>query len=261
MALHGHLLQHHVARRASRSPSACWWTAPSSRSRTPTRSSSSGSTGGRQGDFHAVRLEALLEVGPVGLLLAARDRRGLPAHLHAGGPGGPALQAPGLDQEPGHGRSPPARRSPSTPRCACSSRGWTSSTSGRAALCWLVNQVTVGRYYPEEKHPISRVLFARLRARLPRSCCATRRRRSRAAVLIVATTVPVYLGLGHEFMPPLERGDAPLHADHAARHLGDRGEPPAPDAGPDPRSRSPRSSASSARPAAPRPPPIPRPSR
>ena len=26
-------------------------------------------------------------------------------------------------------------------------------------LSWLVGQVTVGRYYPEERHPISRVLF------------------------------------------------------------------------------------------------------
>ena len=25
---------------------------------------------------------------------------------------------------------------------------------------WLFNQATVGRYYPEEKHPISRILFA-----------------------------------------------------------------------------------------------------
>ena len=40
--------------------------------------------GGRKGDFHEVRLEALLEVGPVGLLLAARDRGRLPADLHPG---------------------------------------------------------------------------------------------------------------------------------------------------------------------------------
>ncbi|MGZ3051165.1 efflux RND transporter permease subunit, partial [Pseudomonas aeruginosa] len=27
-------------------------------------------------------------------------------------------------------------------------------------LAWIVNQILVGRYYPEEKHPISRILFA-----------------------------------------------------------------------------------------------------
>ena len=26
-------------------------------------------------------------------------------------------------------------------------------------LSWIVNQVTVGRYYPEEKHPVSKILF------------------------------------------------------------------------------------------------------
>jgi Cu(I)/Ag(I) efflux system membrane protein CusA/SilA len=70
---------------------------------------------------------------------------------------------------------------------------------------WLVNQATVGRYYPEEKHPISRLLFrvyepaCRLVLRHPRATVG-------AAVLVVATTVPVYLGLGHEFMPPLNEG-------------------------------------------------------
>jgi Cu(I)/Ag(I) efflux system membrane protein CusA/SilA len=54
---------------------------------------------------------------------------------------------------------------------------------------WIVNQVTVGRYYPEEKHPISTLLFrvyepvCRLVLRHPRATIA-------AAVLIVATTVP-----------------------------------------------------------------------
>ncbi len=63
----------------------------------------------------------------------------------------------------------------------------------------------MGRYYPEEKHPISRVLFAvygpacRLVLRHPKTTIA-------AALLVVATTVPVYLGLGHEFMPRLDEG-------------------------------------------------------
>ncbi len=72
-------------------------------------------------------------------------------------------------------------------------------------LAWLFNQITIGTYYPEQKHPISRVLFAvyepacRAVLRHPRTTIA-------AAVLIVATTVPAYLGLGHEFMPPLNEG-------------------------------------------------------
>jgi Cu(I)/Ag(I) efflux system membrane protein CusA/SilA len=70
---------------------------------------------------------------------------------------------------------------------------------------WLFNQVTVGRYYPEEKHPISRLLFAvyepacRFVLRHPKAVVA-------AAAVVVLTTVPIYLRLGHEFMPPLNEG-------------------------------------------------------
>ena len=69
-------------------------------------------------------------------------------------------------------------------------------------LSWLVNTVTVGRYYPEEKHPVSRVLFrvyepaCRFVLKHPKATIA-------AALLAVLTTVPVYLKLGSEFMPPL----------------------------------------------------------
>ena len=65
--------------------------------------------------------------------------------------------------------------------------------------------VFVGKYYPEEKHPVSRVLFwlyerpCRLVLRHPKTTIAL-------AAVIVATTVPVYLKLGHEFMPPLNEG-------------------------------------------------------
>ena len=44
-----------------------------------------------------------MEVGPGGLLLAPGHRRGLHAGVHPGGPGRPAVQAPGLLQEPRHG--------------------------------------------------------------------------------------------------------------------------------------------------------------
>src|SRR5436309_724793 len=72
-------------------------------------------------------------------------------------------------------------------------------------LAWITNQAVVGTYYPEEKHPISRFLFAvyepacRLVLRFPKTTVA-------AALLLVATTVPVYLSLGSEFYPPLYEG-------------------------------------------------------
>jgi Cu(I)/Ag(I) efflux system membrane protein CusA/SilA len=72
-------------------------------------------------------------------------------------------------------------------------------------LAWLLTSVFVGKYYPEEKHPVSRVLFGlyerpcRWVLRHPKTVVAL-------SMLIVATTVPVYLKLGHEFMPPLNEG-------------------------------------------------------
>jgi Cu(I)/Ag(I) efflux system membrane protein CusA/SilA len=72
-------------------------------------------------------------------------------------------------------------------------------------LSWAFNQATVGRYYREDRHPVSRVLFAvydpacRLVLRHPRATIA-------AAIALLLTTVPVYMRLGHEFMPPLNEG-------------------------------------------------------
>ncbi len=69
----------------------------------------------------------------------------------------------------------------------------------------LFNAVLVGKIHPEEKHPISKILFklytrpAKLVLRHPRTVIGI-------AVLIVIFTVPVYLKLGHEFMPPLNEG-------------------------------------------------------
>jgi Cu(I)/Ag(I) efflux system membrane protein CusA/SilA len=78
----------------------------------------------------------------------------------------------------------------------------------RARPRWLGRALTtalVGRYYPEEKHPISKILFrlyekpCRLVLRHPKKVIAL-------SALVVATTVPVYMKLGHEFMPPLNEG-------------------------------------------------------
>jgi copper/silver efflux system protein len=160
--------------------------------------------GGRKGDFHAVRLEALLEVGPsVFFSLLVIAVAFLPIFTLVDQEGRlfrplawtknltmllAAVLAITLD---------PALRMLFTRMDFVSFRPrW---------LSWLFNQVTVGRYHPEEKHPISRVLFAvygpvcRLVLRHPKTTIA-------AALFVVATTVPVYLGLGHEFMPRLDEG-------------------------------------------------------
>jgi Cu(I)/Ag(I) efflux system membrane protein CusA/SilA len=72
-------------------------------------------------------------------------------------------------------------------------------------LCRVTNAVLVGKMYPEEKHPISRVLFrlyrppAKFVLRHPRLVIG-------AAVLVVIATIPAYRRLGSEFMPPLNEG-------------------------------------------------------
>jgi Cu(I)/Ag(I) efflux system membrane protein CusA/SilA len=160
--------------------------------------------GGRKGDFRVVRLTALLEVGPsvfFSLLVIAVaflpiftlvDQEGRLFRPLAWtknlAMGIAALLALTLD---------PAMRMLFT------RMDWVSFRPRWVA--WLFNQVTVGRYYPEERHPISRILFAiyepacRAILRFPWATIL-------AAVLIVATTVPVYLRLGREFMPALNEG-------------------------------------------------------
>jgi Cu(I)/Ag(I) efflux system membrane protein CusA/SilA len=160
--------------------------------------------GGRQGDFHKVRLEALLEVGPsVFFSLLVIAVAFLPIFTL-------------VDQE---GRLfKPLAWTKNLAMFIAAILALTLDPALRMlfarmdfvhfrprALSWLVNQVTVGRYYPEEKHPISRVLF---RAYEPACRFVLRHPRATigAALLIVASTVPVYLGLGHEFMPALNEG-------------------------------------------------------
>jgi Cu(I)/Ag(I) efflux system membrane protein CusA/SilA len=69
----------------------------------------------------------------------------------------------------------------------------------------VFSTLLVGKYYPEERHPISRVLF-----RLYEGPCRFVLRHPRkvivASILVVATTIPIYTKLGHEFMPPLNEG-------------------------------------------------------
>jgi Cu(I)/Ag(I) efflux system membrane protein CusA/SilA len=72
-------------------------------------------------------------------------------------------------------------------------------------LAGIANAVFVGRMVPEERHPISRVLF---RIYGPPAHWVLRHTRLviAAALLVVLGTIPIYFKLGHEFMPPLNEG-------------------------------------------------------
>ena len=160
--------------------------------------------GGRQGDFHAVRLQALKEVGPsvffsllviavaflpVFTLVDQEGRLFKPlAYTKTLAMAIAALLAVTLD---------PAMRMMFTrmdykhfkPR-------WISNV-------W--NAVTVGRYYAEEKHPVSRILF-RVYEPACRWVLEHRVKTIVAALLLVLSTIPIYLHMGSEFMPPLYEG-------------------------------------------------------
>jgi len=160
--------------------------------------------GGRQGDFHAIRLEALKEVGPsVFFSLLVIAVACLPVFTL-------------VDQEGRLFR--PLAFTKNFAMAIASILAVTLDPAMRMIFArmdyfkfrprfasWIVNQVAVGKYYKEEKHPISRILFriyeppARLVLKHPKTTIAI-------ALILVATTVPVYLRLGSEFMPPLNEG-------------------------------------------------------
>ncbi len=72
-------------------------------------------------------------------------------------------------------------------------------------VCRAVNAVLVGKIHSEENHPVSRMLIA-----VYEPICAWSLRWKWAvivgALVMVAATVPAYLMLGSEFMPPLDEG-------------------------------------------------------
>ncbi|MBI4463225.1 MAG: efflux RND transporter permease subunit, partial [Acidobacteria bacterium] len=72
-------------------------------------------------------------------------------------------------------------------------------------LCGMTNAIAVGTIHHEEKHPVSRILIAVYH---PIASFALRFRWLVifTAILVVASTVPVFLRLGSEFMPPLNEG-------------------------------------------------------
>jgi copper/silver efflux system protein len=160
--------------------------------------------GGRKGDFHAIRLEALKEVGPsVFFSLLVIAVAFLPVFTL-------------VDQEGRLFR--PLAFTKNFVMAIAAILAVTLDPAMRMIfsrmdyfkfrprfLAWMVSQVAVGKYYKEERHPISRILFriyeppARLVLRHPKATIVV-------ALILVATTVPVYLRLGSEFMPPLNEG-------------------------------------------------------
>jgi Cu(I)/Ag(I) efflux system membrane protein CusA/SilA len=159
---------------------------------------------GRKGDFHQVRLEALMEVGPsVFFSLLVIAVAFLPIF---------AL----LDQEGRLFR--PLAFSKNLAMAIAAILAITLDPAMRmfftrmdpfsfkpAWLARLSTHVLVGAYHSEEAHPISRAIFkvyepaCRFVLARPKSVIA-------ASVVMVALSLPVYFKLGSEFMPPLNEG-------------------------------------------------------
>ena len=160
--------------------------------------------GGRNGDFHEVRLRALKEVGPsVFFSLLVIAVAFLPVFTL-------------VDQE---GRLfKPLAYTKTIVMAIAAVLALTLDPALRMMftrmdyhtfrprwLSGLWNTVAVGRYYPEEQHPISKRLF---RVYEP-ACNFVLRHKVLTlvvALLLVLTTIPVYFQLGSEFMPPLDEG-------------------------------------------------------
>jgi copper/silver efflux system protein len=160
--------------------------------------------GGRQGDFHAVRLQALQEVGPsvfFSLLVVAVSF--LPIF---------AL----VDQE---GRLfKPLAWSKNLTMALAALLAITLDPAMRMLftrmepfrfkprlLASIATHALVGTYHAEERHPISRAIF-----RVYDPACRWVLKRPRKVVIgaaaIVLLSVPAYFRLGQEFMPPLNEG-------------------------------------------------------
>jgi Cu(I)/Ag(I) efflux system membrane protein CusA/SilA len=160
--------------------------------------------GGRKGDFHQVRLEALQEVGPsvffsllviavaflpIFALVDQEGRLFKPLAISKNlAMAIAALLAVTLD---------PALRMLFTRMDPFTFRPrW---------LARLASRVAVGTYHPEERHPVSRAI-----ARVYEPACRFVLRRPWAVILgalaLVAVSLPLYFRLGSEFMPPLDEG-------------------------------------------------------
>jgi Cu(I)/Ag(I) efflux system membrane protein CusA/SilA len=179
--------------------------------------------GGGKGDFHKIRLDALLEVGPsVFFSLLVITVSFLPVFTLVDQEGRlftplawtktlalaiAALLAITLDPAV---RMLFARMEPfaARPWNLPGALGMFNPLAGvfqSRPILAAFNAAFVGTYYPEERHPVSRVLCrlydapCRFVLRHPKAVIA-------AAMLLVALTIPVYFKLGQEFMPPLNEG-------------------------------------------------------
>jgi Cu(I)/Ag(I) efflux system membrane protein CusA/SilA len=160
--------------------------------------------GGGKGDFHHVRLEALMEVGPsVFFSLLVIAVAFMPVFTL-------------VDQE---GRLfKPLAYSKNLAMAIAAFLAITLDPAMRMLfariepfsfrprpLAWLATRALVGTYHSEERHPISKLLH-----RLYEKPCRFVVRHAKAtiavSVLLVLSTIPVYLKLGSEFMPPLYEG-------------------------------------------------------
>jgi len=168
--------------------------------------------GGRKGDYHAIRLKALKEVGPsvfFSLLVIAVafmpiftlvDQEGRLFKPLAWAKNLAmaiaAILAVTLD---------PAMRMLFTRMEPITLKARWIPERIRGMASNLATTVAVGTYYPEEKHPVSKVLF---RVYEPACRFVLRHRKGTilTALALVLTTIPIYLRLGSEFMPPLREG-------------------------------------------------------
>ncbi|OIN99884.1 MAG: cation transporter [Elusimicrobia bacterium CG1_02_56_21] len=161
-------------------------------------------SGGRKGDFHTIRLEALQEVGPsVFFSLLVIAVAFLPIFTL-------------VDQE---GRLfKPLAYTKNLSMFMAAILAITLDPALRMMFArmdpfpikpgWLgkaVNTVAVGTYYPEEKHPVSKALFA-VYEPVCKFVLSHPVKTVAFAVLLIISTIPVYLKLGSEFMPPLNEG-------------------------------------------------------
>jgi len=159
---------------------------------------------GRKGDFHTVRLEALKEVGPsvfFSLLIIAVAF--LPVFALVDQEGRlfrplafsknlamaiAAILAISLD-----------------PALRMMFARMDAFTFHPRWLARIFSTTLVGTYYSEEKHPISRVIFrvydpaCRFVLKYPKQVILT-------SIALVLLSIPVYMKLGSEFMPPLREG-------------------------------------------------------
>jgi Cu(I)/Ag(I) efflux system membrane protein CusA/SilA len=159
---------------------------------------------GKKGDFHQVRLEALMEVGPgVFFSLLVIAVAFMPVFTL-------------VDQEGRLFR--PLAFSKNLAMAIAAVLAVTLNPATRMlfariepfrlrprALAWVCDQLFVGKYYSEESHPISRLLH-RIYERPCRFVVRHAKATIAVSVLLVLATIPAYLALGSEFMPPLREG-------------------------------------------------------